>query len=59
MLYAATAADVPQGGYYGPRFGLVGRPAPARVSRRGKDEQVAARLWAEAEQLTGATLPAA
>jgi len=28
MLYAATATDVTQACYYGPRFGLVGRPAP-------------------------------
>lgn len=55
-LYAATRPDVVQGGYYGPRFGLVGRPAPAKVSQRGRDEQVAARLWTEAERLTGVTL---
>lgn len=53
MLYAATARDVEQGGYYGPRFGLVGRPARAAVSKRGQDERVAARLWTEAERLTG------
>lgn len=53
MLYAATAADVTQGGYYGPRFGLVGRPAPASVSKLGRDEDVAARLWADAERRTG------
>ncbi|MFD7025238.1 oxidoreductase [Promicromonospora sukumoe] len=58
MLYAATATDVKQGGYFGPRFGLVGRPAPASVSARGKDEKVAARLWAEAERLTGVSLSA-
>ncbi|WP_335989429.1 SDR family oxidoreductase [Glycomyces sp. MUSA5-2] len=59
MLYAATASDVEQAGYYGPRFGLVGRPAKASVSKRGRDGQVAARLWTEAERLTGVTLPAA
>ncbi|MDF3312147.1 oxidoreductase [Rhodococcus sp. T2V] len=59
MLYAATAADVTQGGYYGPRFGMVGRPASASVSKRGQDEEVAARLWAEAERITGVALPAA
>ncbi|WP_431836329.1 oxidoreductase [Cellulomonas sp. Y8] len=58
MLYAATAADVEQAGYYGPRFGLVGRPARATVSRRGRDAAVAARLWAEAERLTGLSVPA-
>ncbi|WP_435226194.1 oxidoreductase [Streptomyces sp. Tue6028] len=58
MLYAATAADVKQAGYFGPRFGLVGRPASASVSARGKDDKVAARLWAEAERLTGVRTPA-
>lgn len=53
MLYAATASDVTQAGYYGPRFTLVGRPTKASVSKAGQDEQVAARLWAEAERLTG------
>lgn len=58
MVYAATHPDVAQGGYYGPRFGLVGRPASVRVSKAGQDAQVAARLWAEAERLTGVALPA-
>lgn len=58
MLYAATGPDVTQGGYYGPQFGLIGRPAPASVSTRGRDEQVATRLWAEAENLTGTSIPA-
>ncbi|WP_019546865.1 SDR family oxidoreductase [Streptomyces sulphureus] len=58
MLYAATSPDAAQGGYYGPRWGLVGRPAPADFTRKGKDRQVAAQLWAEAERLTGVSLPA-
>lgn len=57
MLYAATAADVTQGGYYGPRFGLIGRPTPARVSRQGRDAHVAARLWGVAEDLTSVSTP--
>jgi NAD(P)-dependent dehydrogenase (short-subunit alcohol dehydrogenase family) len=57
MLFAATAPDVTQGGYYGPRWGLVGPPRPAGFTRKGKDEAVAARLWAEAEHLTGVALP--
>ncbi|MFV0460752.1 MAG: oxidoreductase [Actinomycetales bacterium] len=56
MLFAATRPDVVQGGYYGPRFGLVGRPGPARIPKRGQDVQAAARLWAEAERLTGVSL---
>ena len=57
MLYAATAPGVVQGGYYGPRFGLIGAPAVAKVSRLGQDQHVAARLWADAERLTGVTIP--
>lgn len=57
ILYAATRPDVTQGGYYGPRFGLVGRPVPVKVPARGRDEQVAAQLWAEAERLTGGSPP--
>lgn len=59
MVYAATSPDVVQGGYYGPRWGLVGRPTTARPTRRARDTDLAARLWAEAEHLTGVTLPAA
>jgi NAD(P)-dependent dehydrogenase (short-subunit alcohol dehydrogenase family) len=59
MLYAATAADVKQGGYYGPRWGLVGAPMPANFTSKGKDPKVAERLWAEAERLTGVTVPVA
>lgn len=57
MLFAATRPDVVQAGYYGPRFHLVGPPGPAKVSKRGQDADVAARLWSEAERLTGVTLP--
>jgi NAD(P)-dependent dehydrogenase (short-subunit alcohol dehydrogenase family) len=59
MLYAATSPDVTQGGYYGPRFGLIGRPAAVSISKRGRDEQTATRLWAEAERFTGVTLSSA
>ena len=57
MLYAATASDVVQGGYYGPRWGVVGVPAKAKYARGAKDDAVAERLWTEAERLTGVTLP--
>lgn len=36
MLYAATAPGVVQGGYYGPRFGLIGAPAVTTLSRRDR-----------------------
>ncbi|MDX5571069.1 SDR family oxidoreductase [Streptomyces sp. ID01-9D] len=60
VLYAATAADVAPGSYYGPggRFGLVGPTAPARITRRALDPAANARLWAESERLTGVSLPA-
>jgi len=58
MLYAATRPDAVQGGYYGPRFGLIGPPTSVKVTTAGQDEQAAARLWVEAERLTGVSLAA-
>src|SRR3989454_6671786 len=59
LLYAATSPDAVTGGYYGPggRFGLAGPPTTARIPHRARDAATAARLWAEAERLTGVTLP--
>lgn len=56
LLFAATDPDAAHGGYYGPggRFGLVGPTAIAKIPRRAEDLDVASRLWAEAERLTGA-----
>ena len=60
LLYAATSPEAVAGGYYGPggRFGLVGPTVTARPPRRALDAAAGARLWAEAERLTGAALPA-
>jgi hypothetical protein len=60
VLYAATDPGAVNGGYYGPggRFGLVGPTTTARLPRRGRDTATATRLWAEAERLTGVSLPA-
>ncbi|WP_329391096.1 SDR family oxidoreductase [Streptomyces sp. NBC_01716] len=60
LLYAATSPDAVAAGYYGPggRFGLVGPATTARMTRRALDASVNARLWAEAERLTGVALPA-
>jgi NAD(P)-dependent dehydrogenase (short-subunit alcohol dehydrogenase family) len=60
LLYAATSSDAVAGGYYGPggRFGLVGPAAATKAPRRALDVTTAARLWAEAERLTGVSVPA-
>jgi NAD(P)-dependent dehydrogenase (short-subunit alcohol dehydrogenase family) len=58
LLFAAADPAAVNGGYYGPtgRFGLVGPTGPARVNRRALDTAAAARLWTEAERLTGVSL---
>jgi NAD(P)-dependent dehydrogenase (short-subunit alcohol dehydrogenase family) len=60
LLYAATSPGAVNGGYYGPggRFGLVGPTTTVRPPRSARDTATAARLWTEAERLTGVTLPA-
>ena len=60
LLYAAADPAAVNGGYYGPSrwFGLVGPTTAVRPPRRARDAAAAARLWAEAERLTGAALPA-
>ena len=60
LLYAAADAGAVNGGYYGPSrwFGLVGPATTVRPPRRARDAGTAARLWAEAERLTGTALPA-
>ena len=59
LLYAATAKDVKQGGYYGPDglLRLTGWPSPDRPSEKRADKQVAGRLWELSEQLTGLNIP--
>jgi len=60
MLLGATSPQAAQGAYYGPTgtFGLVGPAGPARLNRRMRDDETAARLWAVAQELTGTALPA-
>jgi hypothetical protein len=53
MLYAATSQDAVQGGYYGPRWGLIGPARRQRPPARALDTNVSNRLWGEAERLTG------
>jgi NAD(P)-dependent dehydrogenase (short-subunit alcohol dehydrogenase family) len=54
-LYAATASDVRGGDYFGPDswFEMRGHPRRVGTTARAHDEQVAARLWAASEELTG------
>ncbi|MGW1814551.1 SDR family oxidoreductase [Streptomyces sp. NPDC002125] len=58
LLYAATSPDAVPGGYYGPRWALVGPTKPVGLPRPGRDRDTAARLWSEAERLTGVSAPA-
>ncbi|WP_369372376.1 SDR family oxidoreductase [Promicromonospora sp. Populi] len=58
ILLAAADPAVEPGAYYGPRFGLVGKPGPARLNRRMRDAAEAARLWSVAEDITSTTVPA-
>ena len=57
ILLAAAGREVVAGGYYGPRYGLIGRPGRARLTRRMRDAPTAARLWAVAEELTSTAAP--
>lgn len=57
LLYAATSPDAVAGGYYGPRWAMVGPTKATALPRSAQDKDVAARLWAEAERLTGVSVP--
>lgn len=59
LLHAATSPEAFNGGYYGPSrwFGLVGPTTTVRPPRRARDAATAARLWSEAEHLTGVAPP--
>jgi NAD(P)-dependent dehydrogenase (short-subunit alcohol dehydrogenase family) len=60
LLCAATSPDAVNGGYYGPKgfLELYGPSTTVRPTRKALDTDAAARLWAEAERLTGVALPA-
>jgi protochlorophyllide reductase len=57
LLRAAADPAARSGEYYGPRFQIWGRPVRERPGRRARDPDVAARLWAESERLTGCGWP--
>ncbi len=54
-LYAATAVDVQNGDYFGPKGFLEMRGSPTRVksTQQSHDLELAQKLWAVSEQLTG------
>ncbi len=56
-LFAATSLDAKGGGYYGPGGfgGIRGATAPTRPPQDALDADLAARLWARAQRLTGVT----
>ncbi len=59
LLRAATDPKARGGEYYGPggRIQTKGYPTLARSSARSHDEELARRLWAESERLTGVRYP--
>ena len=59
LLFAATDPDARQGAYYGPAGigGLVGPTKKVDPPRSSRGVDLAASLWAVAENLTGTTLP--
>jgi NAD(P)-dependent dehydrogenase (short-subunit alcohol dehydrogenase family) len=60
QLYASTAPDVEGGNFYGPDglFQRAGYPTEVRSSRKSHDEDLAKKLWAASEALTGITYQA-
>src|SRR3954469_23357809 len=54
-LYAATMPDVIGGEYFGPdgHSGMRGHPTRAHTTKAARDPELAARLWAVSEELTG------
>ncbi|WP_432948660.1 SDR family NAD(P)-dependent oxidoreductase [Kribbella sp. CA-253562] len=52
-LRAATDPDARSGQYYGPKYGSFGPPVLASLPGTSTDPQIAAKLWAESEKLTG------
>ncbi|RDI29671.1 SDR family oxidoreductase [Lentzea flaviverrucosa] len=56
LLHAVADPSAVAGGYYGPRWALVGPTRPASMPRAARDKALATRLWAEAERLTGTSV---
>jgi NAD(P)-dependent dehydrogenase (short-subunit alcohol dehydrogenase family) len=58
-LFAATAPDARPGGYYGPDgfFEMKGAVAPAAISAKAQNAELARKLWNVSEKLTGVAWP--
>lgn len=57
LLVAATGPDTANGDFFRPRFRARGRAKKVQLGSRQRDSATAARLWTEAERLTGVHLP--
>jgi len=58
LLFATADPAAEQGAYYGPsRFSLVGPTRREKLPRSARSDDLAARLWQSAEELTGTALP--
>jgi hypothetical protein len=58
-LFAATAPEAEDGGYYGPQGFLEmrgGDVGPAKIAPQALDQRVAAQLWNECEIFTGISM---
>ena len=52
-LRAATDANVKPLEYYGPKYGISGYPALAKMDKKVLDQKIADRLWKISEIITG------
>jgi len=59
ILRAATDPSAEGGSYWGPNgwMEMKGSPAPAKITKRARDAELAARLFDESEKLTGVAFP--
>jgi NAD(P)-dependent dehydrogenase (short-subunit alcohol dehydrogenase family) len=60
VLFAAAGLNVRRGGYYSPVDPMepIGVPEAAEIGAKARDREVAERLWAVSEELTGVKWPA-
>ncbi len=57
QMMAATEPGLAACSFSGPRFGLWGRPTPAKLSGQAVDVSIQEKLWAISEELTGFQYP--